>query len=76
MVKNEMTEDRKEALKILMAWYWQDGLNHISKSDYEFLYDLYDHSLSFYNEDVQNRLNQIRKVYITFNDNDNSKKNL
>jgi len=66
MIKNEMTDNRKEALKTLIAWYWQGGMDYVSKSDYEFLYDLYDHSLGFYNEDVQFRLNQIREMYITF----------
>jgi hypothetical protein len=66
MVKNEMTEERKQALQTLIAWYWVDGLNHISKSDYQFLYDLYDHSLGFYGDDVQLRLNAIRDVYLNY----------
>ena len=64
MVKNEMTEERKQALQTLMAWYWADGKNHITKADYQFLYDLYDHSLGFYGEDVQFRLNAIREIYL------------
>jgi hypothetical protein len=66
MVKNEMTEERKQALQTLIAWYWVDGLNHISKADYQFLYDLYDHSLGFYGDDVQLRLNAIRDVYLNY----------
>jgi hypothetical protein len=66
MVKNEMTDERKQALQTLIAWYWVDGMNHISKADYQFLYDLYDHSLGFYGEDVQLRLNAIRDVYLNY----------
>ena len=66
MVKNEMTKERKQALQTLIAWYWVDGLNHISKADYQFLYDLYDHSLGFYGDDVQLRLNAIRDVYLHY----------
>lgn len=66
MVKNEMTDERKQALQTLIAWYWTDGMNHISKADYQFLYDLYDHSLGFYGEDVQLRLNAIRDVYLNY----------
>jgi len=66
MVKNEMTDERKQALQTLIAWYWVDGMNHISKADYQFLYDLYDHSLGFYGDDVQLRLNAIRDVYLNY----------
>lgn len=64
--KNEMTLERKQFLSKLMAWYWLNGNPHnlISKSDYEFIYDIYDAGLSFYNEDVQTRLNGIRTIYL------------
>jgi len=61
-----MNQDRMTFLKELMKWYWETGNpeNLITKSDYEFLYDLWNHSLSYYGTEVQDRLNKIRTIYI------------
>ena len=65
-VKNEMTLDRKEVLSKLMEWYWAraNPYNLITKSDYEFVYDIWNNGLSFYGESVQERLNGIRLIYL------------
>jgi hypothetical protein len=71
MVKHEMTEERKKSILTMIQWYWGvviptaniTGIQLISKSDYEFLYQLYDNSLSFYDKDIQTRLNNIKDIY-------------
>ena len=54
---NEMTDDRKIALRKLMAWYWNGGFNLITVMDYEFVYDIYSHGLSYYFDNVKDRVN-------------------
>jgi hypothetical protein len=63
-IKYEMTDERKIALRKLMAWYWDRGFTLISVSDYEFLYDIYSHGMSFYYDNVKDRLNNIREIYL------------
>lgn len=60
-----MTLERKELLVNIMAWYWSYGHkdNLISLSDFEFVYDIWKHGLSFYGSDVKERLNRIRNIY-------------
>ncbi len=64
--KNEMTDKRKILLKNIMKWYWDRGneQNSISKQDYEFIYSIWNHGLSFYGHNVQERLNRIRETYL------------
>lgn len=64
--KIEMTLDRKETLTTLMEWYWESGEPNslISKADYSFVYDIWDHGLSYYGTNVQKRLNKIREIYL------------
>ena len=61
---NEMTDDRKIALRKIMAWYWNGGFNLITVRDYEFVYDIYSHGLSYYFDNVKDRLNGIREIYL------------
>jgi len=65
-IKTEMTLDRARFLVELMKWYWDlaqpKGL--ISKSDYEFIYDIWNNGLSFYDDGIQERLNNIRTIYV------------
>lgn len=65
-MKIEMTEERRQVLKKIMEWYWQMDRAYITKSDYEFVYDLWDHGLSFYGEEVKERLNNIRTIYLDY----------
>lgn len=62
----EMTDKRRIFLKIIMEWYWSVAQkdNLISKSDYEFVYDIWNNGLNFYTKTIQNRLNKIREIYI------------
>lgn len=64
-MNNEMTLERKQLLVNIMAWYWLHANEYdlISLSDYEFVYDIWKHGLSFYGSSVQGRLNKIRNVY-------------
>ena len=62
--KYEMTGERKIALRKMMAWYWNRGFNFITVNDYEFLYDIYSHGISFYYDNVKDRLNDIRDIYL------------
>lgn len=64
--KTEMTADKSKLLTKLMKWYWDlaEEKNLISKSDYEFLYDIWNNSLSYYDADIQERLNKIRTIYV------------
>ena len=63
-IKYEMTDEHKLALRKMMTWYWDRGLNFITVSDYEFLYDIYSHGISFYYDNVKDRLNEIREIYL------------
>ena len=67
MAKNEMTWEKKQAIVEIIKWYWDTVDRNeavLSKSDFEFLYDLWEASLEYYNTEVQTRLNQIRDIYI------------
>lgn len=64
--KQEMTLERKETLSKIMGWFWARGNTErlISKSDYEFVYDIWNNGLSYYGTNVQERLNKIRAIYL------------
>jgi len=67
MADNVMTDDRRQAVLELIKWYWDTvdkGQHIINKSDFEFLYDMWEHGLSIYSTDIQTRLNIIREIYI------------
>ena len=67
MAKNEMTYDKKKAIVEIIKWYWETVEKHeavLGKSEYEFLYDLWENSLEYYDTKVQSRLNIIRDIYI------------
>lgn len=67
MAHNIMTDDKKRAIIELIRWYWESiskGLYPFSKSDYEFLYSLWESGVGIYNTEIQTRLNQIRDIYI------------
>lgn len=71
MTKFTMELKHRELLEKIMAWYWDVGKDHISKMDYEFIYDIYTHDITIYGSDVQTRLNAIRDVYAKYlNDNE------
>ena len=64
---HRLTEERKKALLLLMQWYITDlyleRIPKISKSDYEFIYELWDSGLGIYTNEMQERLNGIRDIY-------------
>lgn len=64
--KSEMTFDKTTFLKELMKWYWDCAHEHylITKSDYEFIYEIWNNGLTFYDDKVQERLNNIRLIYM------------
>lgn len=69
MTNNIMTDDKRKAIIELIQWFWKsvnDGNQILHKSDYEFLYDIWDASLSMYSTEVQTRLNQIRDTYLDY----------
>jgi len=47
-----------------MEWYWKDGQNHLSKSDYEFVYSIWNNGVSVYGKNIQERMNWIRDKYV------------
>lgn len=61
-----MTEERRQAIMELIRWYWNvaESENLLHNRDYEFLYDFWQNGLSFYDTDVQTRLNFIRDKYL------------
>lgn len=65
-MNNEMTDEKRELIKTLLKWYWEiaEPRKLISKSDYEFIYDIWNNGLNYYGSDVQTRLNRIRNTYI------------
>jgi len=71
MGKYEMTDERRKNLLTLIQWYWaivvphanKTGFSFISVRDYEFLYQLYNNALGFYDNDIQDRLNEIKDIY-------------
>lgn len=70
MNSNHMSDDKKRGLEVLIKWYWntanEQGLIH--KSDFEFMYSLWDNGVSFYADEVQERLNRIREIYVLSNE--------
>lgn len=66
----EMTTEKRNGLKKIMEWYWKFGNTEhiISNSDYEFVYNLYNNGLSFYGNEIQERLNEIREKYLQYKD--------
>lgn len=61
-----MTIDRSYLLIEFMHWYWVIGNKHslISKSDFEFIYNIWNNGLVYYDPKVRERLNTIREVYL------------
>lgn len=62
---HKMDIDRKNGILTLIRWYWNDAVEErlITKSDFDFLYSLWESGISIYADDVQHRLNTIRDVY-------------
>ena len=71
MPELKMTLDKKKYILQLISWYWlckYHGEDYITHSDYQFLYQLWHNSLEMYNEDIQERLNEIVNIYNKNND--------
>ncbi len=66
MTKSVMTEKHRTLLEDIMKWYWEEGKDHITRQDYEFVYDLWNHGVNVYGSNIQKRMNTIRDKYIEF----------
>lgn len=64
MNKLVMSSEHRKLLSAIMEWYWDVGQNHISKSDYEFVYSIWNHGVSVYGKNIQTRMNEIRDKYV------------
>lgn len=70
MKKYEFTDETRELLPKLMEFWWKrynyDLAMHlgITIEDYEFMYSLWSNGLPKYDDDVRDRLNRIRNIYL------------
>lgn len=73
MTKHEFTSETRDLLPKLMGWFWNTFDERkfldfeVSIEDFDFMYKLWINGVSHYDEEMRNRLNFIRNIYIKMN---------